>query len=386
MGQRKKAKRARSGAPPSILISANSFWNIANFRAGLIKALVIRGYDVVIVAPGADREWAKSRGARSFEIAVDRSGLNPFTDAALWLDYVRLFRRSGSTVFMGFTAKPNIYGSLAAQIAGVSSLPNVSGLGTAFIGDGLLSRFVGLLYRIAFRRCPIVYFQNPDDLNLFVARGIVGPAQANLLPGSGVDIDRFAPAPPPSGAPVRFLFVGRLLGDKGVRDFVEAARLLKAEQPDWQFQLLGPIDEGNRSGIGEAEIRQWIGQGWVEHLGEAEDVRPHIAAATAVVLPSYREGLPRSLLEAAAMARPIVATDVPGNRQIVQHGLNGLLCNVRDPQSLAEAIRRIGAMKAEQRVAMGRAGRALVEREYGEERVVRAYLDALKQLAPPEGV
>src|SRR5688572_2105157 len=156
-----------------------------------------------------------SRVAPTIEIAVDRSGLNPFTDAALWLDYVRLFRRSGSTVFMGFTAKPNIYGSLAAQIAGVSSLPNVSGLGTAFIGEGLLSRFVGLLYRLAFRRCPIVYFQNPDDLNLFVARGIVGPAQANLLPGSGVDIDRFAPAPPPSGAPVRFLFVGRLLGDKG---------------------------------------------------------------------------------------------------------------------------------------------------------------------------
>ncbi len=386
MGQRKDGKGARSGAPPSILVSANSFWNIANFRAGLIKALVSRGYDVVIAAPGTDREWAKAHGARAFEIAVDRSGLNPFTDAALWLDYVRLFRRSGSTVFVGFTAKPNIYGSLAAQISGASSLPNVSGLGTAFIGDGLLSQFVGLLYRLAFRRCPIVYFQNPDDLDLFVARGIVRPGQANLLPGSGVDLDRFVPAPPPSGAPVRFLFVGRLLGDKGVRDFVEAARLLKTEQTDWQFQLLGPIDEGNRSGIGEAEIRQWTEQGWVEHLGETEDVRPHIAAATAVVLPSYREGLPRSLLEAAAMARPIVATDVPGNRQIVQHGLNGLLCNVCDPQSLAEAIRRIGTMKAEERAAMGRAGRALVERDYGEEKVVRSYLDALKQLARSERV
>jgi glycosyltransferase involved in cell wall biosynthesis len=380
MGQGKSVKGARSAVPPSVLISANSFWNIANFRAGLVEAVASRGHKVLIAAPDADPEWARAHGAEAVEIAVDRSGLNPFTDAALWFDYLRLLRRAKADVFLGFTAKPNIYGSLAARPAGVTSLPNVSGLGTAFMSGGLLSRFVSLLYRIAFRACPIVFFQNPDDRDLFLARRIVRPDQARLLPGSGIDLDRFAPPPPSTDGSLRFLFIGRLLGDKGVRDFVEAARLLKPEHPDWRFLLLGSIDEGNRSGISENELRDWIEQGVVEHLDHAEDVRPHIAAATAVVLPSYREGLPRSLLEAAAMARPLIATDVPGNRQIVEHGINGLLCEVRNPQSLAGAIRTMGTMGQERRAEMGQAGRAIAERDYGEERVIRAYLDVLAQL------
>ena len=380
MGQGMSGKGARSNGPPSILISANSFWNIANFRAGLVEALVARGYWVVIAAPDANPNWARMRGVEAVEIAVDRSGLNPFTDAALWLDYLWLFRRTRADIFLGFTAKPNIYGSLAARLAGVSSLPNVSGLGTAFMSDGLLSRFVSLLYRLAFRGCPTVFFQNPDDRDLFLDRKIVRDGQARLLPGSGVDLDKFAPASLPPEGPLQFLFIGRLLGDKGVHDFIEAARLLKAEQPDWRFQLLGAIDEGNRSGIRVEELRRWVEQGTVEHLGHVEDVRPYIAAAAAVVLPSYREGMPRSLLEAAAMARPLVVTDVPGNRQIVDHGVNGLLCEVRNPQSLAQAIRQMGRMGEDQRTEMGRAGRALVERDYGEERVVEAYLEVLSQL------
>jgi len=373
-------KGARSGVPPSVLISANSFWNIAHFRARLVDELVGHGHKVLVAAPDADPDWARAHGAEAVGIAVDRSGLNPFTDAVLWFNYLRLFHRERSDVFLGFTAKPNIYGSLAARLAGVTSIPNVSGLGTAFMSDGPLSRFVSLLYRIAFRACPVVFFQNPDDRDLFLARGIVRPAQARLLPGSGIDLDRFAPAPLPASLPVQFLFIGRLLGDKGVRDFVAAARLLKSEHPDWRFQLLGPIDEGNRSGIRENELRKWIEEGVVNHLGHAEDVRPHIAAATAVVLPSYREGLPRSLLEAAAMARPLIATDVPGNRQLVAQGVNGLLCEVRNPRSLAEAMLQMGTMGQEQRTAMGRAGRAVAERDYGEEKVIGAYLDALEQL------
>ncbi len=151
MGQRKVAKGVASSGPPAVIISANSFWNIANFRAGLVEALVGRGYRVVIATPKPDLGWARDRGVEVVDIAIDRSGLNPFTDAVLWLDYLRLFHRTGSAIVLSFTAKPNIYGSLAAQIAGISSLPNVSGLGTAFISNGLLSRFVSLLYRLAFR-------------------------------------------------------------------------------------------------------------------------------------------------------------------------------------------------------------------------------------------
>jgi len=365
-----------------LLLSANSFWNIVNFRGQLVEALVNAGYPVRIAAPDIDPMWAEARGVETFDILVDRSGLNPVRDGVLWLDYVRLFRRTRPQFYLGFTAKPNIYGSLAAQITGVASLPNVSGLGTAFMSSGPLAGFVSLLYRLAFRRCPVVFFQNPDDRDLFVARNIVEPSQARLLPGSGIDLARYAPAPMPADHDqMTFLFIGRLLGDKGVREFVEAARVLRGERPAWRFQLLGDIDPGNRTGIVAEQVRQWVSDGLIEHLGHADDVRPFIAGATAVVLPSYREGLPRSLLEGAAMARPLIASDVPGNRQLVEHGVNGLLCAARDAKSLAEVMRQLGSIAPERRAQMGLAGRGLVEREYGVERVVGAYLDALTQLA-----
>lgn len=365
----------------TILISANSFWNIANFREGLVDALAAAGHHIHIVAPHPDRRWAQVRGVDTTDLAIDRSGLNPVRDALLLLSYVRLIRRLRPRYYLGFTAKPNIYGNLACRLCGVGGLPNVSGLGTAFIDDGSLSALVGWLHRIAFRACPIVFFQNPEDRDLFIERRIVRADQARLLPGSGVDLDRFGAVPPPANQQPCFLFVGRLLGDKGVREFVEAARLLKQDHPGWRFQLLGSIDPGNRTGIGADELGRWTDQGLVEHLGQAEDVRPAIAAADAVVLPSYREGMPRSLLEAAAMTRPLIATDVPGNRQLVIHRVNGLLCNARDPTSLADAMRELGTMPADRRREMGEAARAKVEREYGEERVIGAYLAALAQLA-----
>lgn len=370
---------------PTILLSANSFWNIVNFRTGLVDALATEGYRVVIAAPDADQNWAKQRNVEAVKIEIDRSGLHPVRDGKLIADYLGLFKRFRPNFYLGFTPKPNIYGSFAAGMTGVASIPNVSGLGTAFIKGGLLGNFLSLLYRIAFRKCPVVMFQNPDDLALFKSQRIVRKEQARLLPGSGVDIDHFSPASMPAGEP-RFLLIGRLLGDKGVREFVSAARNLKQNHPNWRFQLLGETDEGNRTGIQAAELQCWVGEGVIEHLGHAADVRPHIAGATAVVLPSYREGLPRSLLEAAAMARPLIATDVPGNRQLVRHETNGLLCTVRDPESLAQAMERVGSMRPDQLEEMGKQARALVEREYSQDRVIQAYLQLVEQLAPGTGV
>lgn len=313
-------------------------------------------------------------------VPVDRSGLNPLADVVLLRRYRSILAKLRPAAYLGYTIKPNIYGSLAAASLGIPALPNVSGLGTAFIRGGPLQQLVTRLYRVGFRKAPIVFFQNDEDRRLFVDRRIVQTGQARVLPGSGVDLKRFAPAPPASQGHPTFLLIGRLLRDKGVVEFVEAARMLRAEFPQARCQLLGPIDPGNLTAIGSGELAAWVSEGIVEHLGTTDDVRPFIAAATAVVLPSYREGLPRSLLEAAAMERPLIATDVPGCRDVVEDRVNGLLCRVRDPASLAEAMRGMIEMPADQRRAMAEAARRKVQAQYSEEFVVQAYLDALARI------
>jgi glycosyltransferase involved in cell wall biosynthesis len=365
----------------TIVLSANSDWNIANFRQGLVGALRSAGYEPVVIAPqdpAADARMGDLAVER-IPIAIDRAGLNPLADLRLLARYRSLLMRLRPAAYLGYTIKPNIYGSFAASTLGIPALPNVSGLGTAFIKGGALQSIVTRLYRIGFRRAPVVFFQNDEDRALFVGRGIVRPGQARVLPGSGVDLEYFAPMPLSEGPPT-FLFIGRLLRDKGVVEFVEAARSLRREYPDARFQLLGPLDEGNRTAIRRPELEYWVAEGIVEHLGTTDDVRPFIAASTAVVLPSYREGLPRSLLEAAAMARPLIATDVPGCRDVVEDGVNGFLCAVRDSGALAEAMRRLLQLRRAQQLAMGEAGRRRVQERFSEAFVVRAYLDVLAGL------
>jgi glycosyltransferase involved in cell wall biosynthesis len=366
----------------TVVLAANSSWNLAHFRAGLIRGLKAAGYTPIAIAPEHPRGDARltELGIEQLIIRLDRSGLNPFADLVSLLRYRRLLGRVRPAAFLGFTVKPNIYGSMAAASLGIPVIANVSGLGTAFIRPGPLQQLVSSLYRVAFGRGATVFFQNPDDRQLFVGRRIVRQAQTALVPGSGVDLEAFGPAPQPAG-PLTFLLIARLLTDKGVREYVEAARTLRGELPDARFQLLGGLDPGNRTAVSRAELQSWIEEGVIDYLGEREDVRPHIAEATAIVLPSYREGLPRTLLEAAAMARPLVATDVPGCREVIEHGVNGWLCAARDSVSLAKAMKQLAELSPEQREQMGRASRSKVQEQFSEVLVVDRYLDALAQLA-----
>lgn len=366
----------------TVVLAANSSWNIAHFRAGLIRGLQAAGYTPIAIAPNDPRGNARlaELGIELLPIRMERSGLNPFADLASLLTYRRLLGRVRPAVFLGFTVKPNIYGSMAAASLGIPVIANVSGLGTAFIRRGPLQQLVSSLYRAAFRRGATVFFHNPDDQQLFVDRRIVRHDQTAVVAGSGVNLEAFAPVPQPAG-PATFLLIARLLSDKGVREYVDAARALRRELPDARFQLLGGLDPGNRTAVSQAELQSWIDEGVIDYLGERDDVRPHIAEATAVVLPSYREGLPRTLLEAAAMARPLVATDVPGCREVVDNGVNGFLCASRDSASLASAIRQIVELSQEQREQMGSASRYKVQERFSEARVVDRYLDALARLA-----
>lgn len=364
-----------------VVLAANSSWNIVNFRAGLIRRLKAEGYEPVVVAPCDLATAARMRDLEVEWIPVDieRSGLNPFSDLALLLKYRKILKRLRPYAFLGFTIKPNIYGSIGARALGIPVIANISGLGTVFIRRGPLLALVTRLYRFALGCAAVVFFQNPDDRALFIERRLVQPEKARLLPGSGVDLQHFSFASLPEG-PVTLLFIGRIIGDKGVRELAEAAQSLSRQHFQVRVQLLGPIDEGNRTSITRREVERWVSDGVIEYLGETDDVRPFIEKATAVVLPSYREGLPRSLLEAGAMGRPLIATDVPGCREVVEDGVNGMLCAVRDSASLAQSMKRFAELPREERSAMGSASRRKIETKFGEDIVIGAYLDALGKL------
>lgn len=363
----------------TILMSINASWNILNFRLSLIAALQGRGYRVVALAP-PDRysEKLAAVGVEYEPIEMDKQGISPVRDLLLLWRYYRILRRINPDIYLGYTAKPNIYGSLAAHAHGIPVINNVSGLGTAFIRKDWLTRVVGALYKLAFRQSSLVFFQNDEDLGQFVRDGIVTPGKARLLPGSGVDLAHFTPSECASqqGA-FTFLLIGRLRWEKGVSEYVAAARLVQRKMPETRFQLLGPLDVSNRAAVSRADIDRWVSGGPIDYLGEADDVRPFIAAADCVVLPSYREGLPRALLEGAAMAKPLIASDVPGCRAVVDHGTNGLLCAPRDPQALADAMLEIMDMPVARRIALGAAARAKVEAGFDEAVVIDRYQEAV---------
>lgn len=369
-------------APPKVAaISTNSGWNILNFRRPIITALQAAGWTVVVLAPpDAAASKISALGVRLVPIGIDSSGMSVLRDARLFLAYRRALERLRPTAFLGFTVKPNIYGSLAAASLGIRVINNISGLGTAFLRGGPLGLLVRGLYRLALRKSARVFFQNPDDMKLFVADGLVRDEQARLLPGSGIDLQHFQPAPRSSaaGGPFRFLFVGRLLRDKGLVEYAEAARLLRPSWRNVEFAILGFAGSDNRSAVPIAEVKRWEAETIILYLGETDDVRPFIAKADCIVLPSYREGLPRTLLEASAMAKPMVATDVPGCRELVRDGDTGFLCAARSGRSLADAMEEMLRLSAEERAAMGRRARTMVEQKFDQELIAEAYLEALQ--------
>ncbi len=260
----------------------------------------------------------------------------------------------------------------------MAAVPNVSGLGTAFLGKSVLRQIVLRMYRFGFTNARHVFFQNPDDQALFLKQRIVRPGQSSVLPGSGVDPNDFAITPLPRRG--RFLMIARLLGDKGVREYVAAARVLKEKRSPLQFALLGELDEQNPSAIAPTELEQWQSEGIITYLGSTSDVRQFIQASSAVVLPSYREGLPRTLLEGAAMARPLIATDVPGCRELVREGITGFLCQPRSVESPASAMESFAGSSYAQRSKIGRQARAMVERDFHQEIVFQSYREILARM------
>ena len=373
-----------------ILISVNTAWNLLNFRAGLINELISSGFEVIALAP-KDKYVAELEllGCRFVHLEMDNKGTHPVRDVLLLWRYFRFLKTEKPDLCLFYTVKPNVYGSLASSLCGIPFINNVSGLGAVFIQGGWLRRLVSALYSLAFRNSNRVFFQNRDDLGLFIENRLVKKEFTDVLPGSGINLHRFTPVgnanKKPITSPFRFLLIARMLKDKGILEFVNAAQLLKKLDLNAEFCLLGFLDVQNPAAISSEQMKEWTDQGFVKYLGVSDDVRQHIASADCIVLPSYREGTPRTLLEAAAMGKPIVTSNVVGCKEVVEHGVNGFLCEVNNAEDLARKMQEMLVLSEDQRKGMGQNGRLKMEKEFDENIVIQKYLQAIDLAlhAPP---
>lgn len=363
----------------TVAIVANSTWNLYNFRRGLIRAFRQEGCRVLLITPdGPERDKVKLLGAKFIPLTYfHRSSMNPLRDAALIRELTDIYRRENVTHALHFTIKPVIYGSLAARWTGVINISTLTGLGYTFLSGKWTNLLIRQLYRIALSKARLVLFHNPDDRALFINLKLCTPSQSAVVGGSGIPLADFPVVPYSEAEPGRCLFAGRLLVDKGIRDYVAAARLARKRYPELQFHVVGPLDMDNPAGISSGELNRWIADGDIIYDGVAEDIRPHLAAASLVVLPSYREGCPRVLLEAAAMGRALVGTVAPGVREVVRDRRNGILVPQHSPQSLARVIINLLIDKEHSLKDFGDYGRRLVEEGFSDASVSNVYLQAV---------
>jgi glycosyltransferase involved in cell wall biosynthesis len=366
-----------------VAIVLNTSWNIYNFRMNLVHSLQAEGHEIHTIAPNDDyTHYLTEAGCIHHSVKMDSRGANPLKDLALIFELYSIYKRVRPDVILHYTIKPNVYGSLAASFLKIPVVNNVCGLGTVFLKDDLLSSVAMFLYKISFKFPKKVFFQNPDDLKLFLDKKLVPANTVDLLPGSGIDLTRFKPMTFQRNQKFTFLLISRLITDKGVLEYIDAVKKLKAEGIEARFQVLGAIDPEHKRGISREVIQEWINSGTIEYLGTTKDVRHFIELADCVVLPSYREGTPRTLLEAASSSKPIVATNVPGCNQVVEDKFNGLLCNMKDSDDLADKMRSMANFDDETLKAMGVNGRRKMEAEYAESIVIDKYLHTLTALKP----
>jgi glycosyltransferase involved in cell wall biosynthesis len=377
---------AGAGSPDAnvkIILFANTSWYLYNFRLPLAVALRSQGDDVVLVSPRDEySDKLSAEGFRWIEFPFSRKGQNPFQEMMTISRLTALYQREKPDVVHHFTIKCVLYGSLAARFTGIRRVINsITGLGYLFIGNSLGQKLIRplilLLYRIGLKSTQVI-FQNGDDLRQFQVNNLVSPEQVHIVRGSGVDLDKFKVTAEPSGEQ-QVLLPARMLWDKGVAEFVQAARILKAEGINARFILAGDTDEDYLAAVPTGLLKEWQKEEIVEWLGWQSNMPEIISQSSIVCLPSYREGLPKTLIEAAACARPMVAFNAPGSREVVIPGETGWLAKLKDAQDLAACLRRLLEDK-EERSRMGANARKLAEKEFSTERIIRETLTVYSKL------
>ncbi|HET7178430.1 MAG TPA: glycosyltransferase family 4 protein [Chryseosolibacter sp.] len=361
-----------------IAVVLNTSWNIYNFRMNLVRKLLHEGHEVHTIAPRDHfTHFLEEEGCIHHNVRMDSRGANPLKDSALIVELFFIYKRIRPDIVLHYTIKPNVYGTLAAALLRIPVINNVCGLGTVFLKENLVSAIAILLYKVSFRFAHKVFFQNPEDLKLFIRKKMVRPSAVDLIPGSGIDLEKFQPVAFRRNETFTFLLISRLITDKGILDYIDAIRKLRGEGINARFQILGAMDPEHKRGIKVSFIRDWIESDTIEYLGTTIDVRTFIERADCVVLPSYREGTPHTLLEAASSAKPIITTDVPGCNHVVVNNFNGLLCRMKDPADLAAKMKELSLCPDEKLQTFGRNGRLKMEAEYDENLVINKYLRAL---------
>ena len=364
-----------------VAIVINSAWQGYNFRLNLARKLKENNYKVVFIAPEDGKYSDKLKSEFEFiHVAFKAGGMNPIDDLKICFSLYKAYNENKFDIVLNFTIKPNIYSAMVAKLLHIDSINNITGLGTVFIKTTLITSIVKLLYRVSLACSTHVFFQNPEDQNYFLSKGLVSINKCSLIPGSGVNTDKFIPVDVDNDGIFRFLLVARVIRDKGIFEYIDAACILKNKYSNIEFGLLGELDSINRTAISKKKILELYNDGVINYLGKTDNVREQLANADCVVLPSYREGSPRSLVEASSMAIPIIMTDVVGCRQVVDDGVTGLLCQVRDSSDLALKMEEMLNMTENDREYMGKLGREKMLKEFDESIVINKYMNTVNNI------
>jgi glycosyltransferase involved in cell wall biosynthesis len=362
-----------------IVIVSNTSWSLFNFRFELAKSIKANEYEVILVAPYDEYSDRLSEEFEYHDIYINNKGANPKEDIRTTIEFYKLYKKIKPHIVLHYTIKPNIYGTIACSILGIKTINNIAGLGTLFIKQNFVTKIAKWLYKYSQSKADKIFFQNRDDFDMFTGENLVNKNKCDILPGSGVDTDKFIPVEYKKEDEIfRFLLVARMLWDKGIGEYIEASKIIKNRYKNVEFQMLGFLDVDNHSAVSKEQMQEWADAGYVNYLGVSDNVKEEIAKVDCVVLPSfYREGTPRILLESASMAKPIVTTDSVGCRDVVDDGVNGYLCEVRNANDLADKMEMMLGLSDSERVEMGEKGREKMINEFDESIVIKKYLEAI---------